>query len=193
MAASDRRAASMRLLVASLAAVVVCCVPPNALAADGYPEWVLAIRDCADDGKLDGTYSQHALQKAIGQLPAFEDEYYGCTETLRHALEGGSGKQGPSAPNGIVTESGAVAAAPEDVAALQSVQAAADAGDPVPAAVRIDAGVAGGDAGAPYLLGVPTRAAGVYPLWVTRDALLATMAALFATLCLHALRRRRAR
>ena len=184
------RARAVRAAWAGCLAVFLSCQLAPAALAGGYPEWVLAIRDCANDGKLDRTYSAAALKKAISEIPAFEDEYYGCTDTLRRALEGGSGKHEPPPPGGIVTESGAVAAAPEDVVALQTVQAAADAGAPVPVAATLNA--ADASAPTPLLLGEPTQEATAYPLWVTRDALVATLAAVLAALCLHALRRRRA-
>ena len=184
--------ASAYVAKACLAVILTCLLAPVAASANGYPEWVLAIRDCANDGKVDGTYSTQALKRAISELPAFEDEYYGCTDTLRHALEGGSGKHEPPAPNGILTESGAVAAAPEDVAALQSIQQAADTGEPPAALSGAPAGASVGPS--PHLLlGDAMRGTSSYPLWVTRDALLVTLASVLATLCLHALRRRRAR
>jgi len=176
--------------IGCLVVVLSCQLAPAVIAAGGYPEWVRAIRDCADDGKVDGTYSAHALEKAISELPSFEDEYYGCTDVLRHALEGGSGKHDPPPPNGILTESGAVAAAPEDLAALQIVQAAADAGAPLPATARFEAAAVDASPGAPFSISGPTREANAYPLWVTRDALLVTLGCLFATISLHALRRR---
>jgi hypothetical protein len=116
------------LLAATLAALALPA--PSALA---YPPWVLAIRDCASDGKLDGTYRPADLVKALQNVPSDGDEYTDCASAIRRALEGGSGKTGGPPPGGIVTASGAVAASPDDAAQLDTVIAAADAGDPAPA------------------------------------------------------------
>jgi hypothetical protein len=81
------------------------------------------IRDCADDGKLDKQYSQKELRDAERNLPSDIDEYTDCRSAIRAAMHGGSGNPGGPGPAGaIVTPSGAVAASPQDVAALTAVQ-----------------------------------------------------------------------
>lgn len=44
------------------------------------------IRDCTDDGSLQGNYSPGALQNAIPQVPTDTDEYYYCSDLFRQAL-----------------------------------------------------------------------------------------------------------
>jgi hypothetical protein len=119
------------LLVTAAASVALALVAPPALA---YPPWVLAIRDCAADGKLDGTYRPTDLATALGNVPSDGGEYSDCANAIRHALDGGSGKKDGPPANGIVTASGAVASSPDDVAQLQGVIDAANAGEPPPAA-----------------------------------------------------------
>jgi hypothetical protein len=121
----------MQKLVLLAATVAALALPaPSAFA---YPPWVLAIQDCASDGKLDGTYRPADLVKALQNLPSDGDEYSDCASAIRQALEGGSGKTDGPPPDGIVTASGAVAASPDDAAQLDTVIAAADAGEPAPA------------------------------------------------------------
>jgi hypothetical protein len=127
--------------------------------ADAYPPWVLAIRDCADDGKLDHTYRHEDLKEALKNVPSDGDEYSDCANVIRRALTGGSGSTMTPPPNAIVTQSGAIAASHQDIAQLQTVIAAADADEPgairVPAisrAIHVDAALADLDvrSSAPY-------------------------------------------
>jgi hypothetical protein len=81
------------------------------------------IRDCADDGKLDKTYTPKELQAGLSNLPSDIDEYTDCRSVIRAALHGGSGNPGGPGPAGaIITASGAVAASQGDVNALTAVQ-----------------------------------------------------------------------
>jgi hypothetical protein len=138
-----------KLLVTVAAIAAFAQVAPPALAyprgaPPPYPQWVTVIRDCANDGKLngvtvdgrvgDGTYRTPDLLKALHNVPTDGGEYSDCTNEIQRALDGGSGKDYGPPPNGILTPSGAVAASPEDVAQLQSVIDAASAGEPPSAA-----------------------------------------------------------
>jgi hypothetical protein len=116
-----------RLVVTAAATVALAVIAPPALA---YPPWVLVIRDCADDGKLDGTYRPTDLATALRNVPSDGGEYTDCANAISRALDGGSGKTDGPPPNGIVAESGAVASSPDDVVQLQAVIA----GEPPPAA-----------------------------------------------------------
>ena len=81
------------------------------------------IRDCAQDGKLDKSYSQKELRDAYNNLPSDIDEYTDCRSVIRAAMHGGSGNPGGPGPAGaIITASGAVAASASDVHALTAVQ-----------------------------------------------------------------------
>ena len=81
------------------------------------------IRDCAQDGKLDKTYTQKELQAALKNLPSDIDEYTDCGSVIRAAMHGGSGNPGGPGPAGaILVQSGAVAASQQDINALAAVQ-----------------------------------------------------------------------
>jgi hypothetical protein len=103
---------------ALVAAVLVLGLVP---AAQASPSDV--IRDCAQDGKLDRHYSQRELRQAEANLPSDIDEYTDCRSAIRAAMSGGSGSHGGAPPNGIATESGAIAGSPGDVAALDQLTA----------------------------------------------------------------------
>jgi hypothetical protein len=111
----------MGLVIAAAVAALA-----GAPAASAYPPWVLAIRDCADDGKLDHTYSHEALTEALHNVPSDGGEYSDCANELRHALTGGSGKTDAPPVNGVVAPSGAVAASGDDLAQLQRIVEAVD-------------------------------------------------------------------
>jgi hypothetical protein len=116
--------------------VVLALLVATPAHAETYPEWVLAIRDCASNGRLDQHYSSRALKRALHEVPSDGGEYTDCANAIRAALEGGSGKPEGPAPAGIVTDSGAVAASNADVAALQAVVANASRDD-VPPPIRL--------------------------------------------------------
>src|SRR4051812_15626630 len=94
-------------LLLVLAVIALLLTPP---AAGAYPPWVLAIRDCRDNDRLDGTYRPRDLAEALRNFPSDGDEYTDCADVIRRALEGGSGKPAGQLSQGIVTASGAVAA-----------------------------------------------------------------------------------
>jgi hypothetical protein len=81
------------------------------------------IRDCAQDGKLDKTYSQRDLRNANSNLPSDIDEYTDCRSVIRAAMHGGSGNPGGPGPvNAVITASGAVAGSASDVHRLTALQ-----------------------------------------------------------------------
>jgi hypothetical protein len=51
------------------------------------------IRDCADDGKLDGSYTPSEIRDARNNLPADQDQYTDCRDVLTRALGGTGDKQ----------------------------------------------------------------------------------------------------
>src|SRR5688572_13772215 len=53
------------------------------------------VRDCFDDGKLDGSYTASQIRDARNNLPADVDQYSDCRDVLARAL-GGSGSNDPS-------------------------------------------------------------------------------------------------
>src|SRR4051812_1647046 len=49
------------------------------------------IRDCTDDGRLQGHYSQKDLRDALNSMPSDIDEYTDCRDVIRRAAFGGAG------------------------------------------------------------------------------------------------------
>ena len=99
------------------------------------------IKDCNEDGELDGKYSNRELRQALDNLPSDIDEYSDCREVIAAAITAGSGatrggsepSRGGSDRNGEPAAGGggnrggggdtgggggAVAATPEEQAAL---------------------------------------------------------------------------
>ena len=60
------------------------------------------IRDCTDDGRLEGHYTQADLRDALNSIPSDVDEYTNCRDIIRRAAfsagAGGGGKNGGGRP-----------------------------------------------------------------------------------------------
>jgi hypothetical protein len=88
-----------------------------------------AIKDCADDGVLQGTYNKRELREARKHLPSDLREYSDCDSVLVAALaslanKGKGGRAGggtlpPAGPPALTTSSGAVASSPQQLDALK--------------------------------------------------------------------------
>lgn len=111
--------------IVAMAMLVVAASPAQANYRD-------AIRDCADDGVLQGTYTKHELQQARSHLPTDIQEYSDCSAVLDRALAalanrksggraGGNLPPAAGAPN-LTTGSGAVAPNAQQFAALKQQQ-----------------------------------------------------------------------
>jgi hypothetical protein len=60
------------------------------------------LRDCADDGVLQGNYSPSELRKARQNIPTDTDEYTDCRDVLaRAAVAGVAGSGGPGGSGGL--------------------------------------------------------------------------------------------
>jgi hypothetical protein len=99
-----------------LAAVAVLAVLAATAQTAGAADYHAAIRDCNDDGVLQGHYSLHTLRQAKKHLPASLQEYSDCADVLARAIaaagRGGSAGGGSAPPLGnpaLTTGSGAVA------------------------------------------------------------------------------------
>jgi hypothetical protein len=83
-----------RLLIT---AVLGCLLLPAAAWASG----TAVIKDCTDDGVIQGHYSQQDYKNALANLPTDVDEYTDCRDVIKRAQLGGTGgKGGPGAPGG---------------------------------------------------------------------------------------------
>lgn len=58
------------------------------------------VKDCANDGKLDKTYSQSDYANALANLPADVDEYSDCRDVIQRARLGGSSSSNGSSGSG---------------------------------------------------------------------------------------------
>jgi hypothetical protein len=99
MAGNARRA-----LILVAAALVAAVMVPDANASGRQ-----VIRDCSEDGILDGKYSQGELQDALHNLPSDLDEYTDCRAVIRAAQlaaarqHGKAGRRPAAASSGPAT------------------------------------------------------------------------------------------
>jgi len=164
--------------------VVLAAHAPGALAAD-YHE---AIRDCNDDGTLQGHYSRSTLRQARNHLPASLREYSDCADVLARAIaaagkSGGTGGGQPAPALGdpaLTTGSGAIASNPDQLNTLkQKTKQSTD--DRAPAKIAV-----GGTQVTPGTAGISNKALRTSPNELPSSLLIALIAlavtAILATL-----------
>lgn len=95
----------VRNLLMPLAAFAVLALAPTAAAS---PDAV--VRDCAEDGTLDGSYSEADKRAALKRIPADLDEYSDCRAVI--AGGGGNVKASASSVGGEGPGDGAAAGTP---------------------------------------------------------------------------------
>jgi hypothetical protein len=86
-AASVKRPMRRTVFMALFAALLLV---PTAHATEGPIQDLL--KDCADDGVLQGDYTPSELRKAQTQLPTDIDEYSDCRDVLSRAISAGASK-----------------------------------------------------------------------------------------------------
>src|SRR5215213_10678426 len=82
-----------RHLIRVTAFVAVWLVALVAAAASAGASATDVIRDCSEDGVLDGKYSHSEIEKALEQLPSDLDEYTDCRSVIRGAQLGSAGRK----------------------------------------------------------------------------------------------------
>ena len=82
-------ASTFRTTLAALIALVLA----GALAAPAGASPAGVIRDCSEDGVLNGKYSQSELDGSLEQLPSDLDEYTDCRAVIRRAQLGSAGSK----------------------------------------------------------------------------------------------------
>jgi hypothetical protein len=101
-----RFATTTRFMLLLLAAAVALALPATSSAQRGHE----IIRDCAQDGDLDGNYSQKELEEAYENMPSDIDEYSNCRSVIEAARErsgvGGGSKESPGLGAGSNGSSG---------------------------------------------------------------------------------------
>jgi hypothetical protein len=126
-------------LVAVLAAMAVTVSP-------ALPSAISVIRDCSEDGVLNGKYSASELERALDQLPSDLDEYTDCRSVIRRAQLGSAGGKHRSAKPAAVADRVDTAAPPTPGEADEIAEAAG-----ADEAVRIGGtGVRPGESGEPF-------------------------------------------
>ena len=92
---------------------------PGIASAKGYQD---VIRDCSQDGQIDGHYTQHQLDQARHHIPSDVDEYTSCRDAIAAALargrNSGGGGAAPSNP-ALTTTAGATAYNQSDYQSLK--------------------------------------------------------------------------
>ena len=89
-----RRLPSRRNAIRRLAYSLVLLIGIAGLVAPAVAGANRVIDDCAEDGRLDRTYSNEELRRAEDELPADLDEYSDCREVIAGAISGGSDRGG---------------------------------------------------------------------------------------------------
>jgi hypothetical protein len=126
-------------LVAVLAVFAVA-VPAASGSAMGV------IRDCSEDGILNGKYSPSELDGALEQLPSDLDEYTDCRAVIRRAQLGAAGDKHRAAKRPAAADR-VDAAAPPTATEQRKIAKARGSDEPV----RIGGkGVRPGESGAPF-------------------------------------------
>jgi hypothetical protein len=126
-------------LVAVLAVMAVAAMP-------AFSSPMSVIRDCSEDGVLNGRYSPSELDGALEQLPSDLDEYTDCRSVIRRAQLGSAGDKhrGSKAP---AVADRVDSAAPPTAGEQKEIAKATGSGD----SVRIGStGVRPGQSGAAF-------------------------------------------
>ena len=87
-----------------LVLVITFTFLPAAAALAGSGEKV--IRDCTDDGVLQGHYTQKQLRDALASIPTDVDEYTNCRDVIRRAAFAGGGSGSGKGGSGGGTSGG---------------------------------------------------------------------------------------
>jgi hypothetical protein len=97
----------LRLALACLVLGLIVAVP-----AANAASTTQILRDCADDGVLQGDYSPSELRKARQNIPTDTDEYTDCRDVLARAAAAGVAAKGGSGGTGGPSGSGGAADRP---------------------------------------------------------------------------------
>jgi hypothetical protein len=95
----SQRRSSPPLLVRRLLIIVTLTFALSPAAA-AWAGGAAVIRDCTDDGRLQGHYTQRDLRDALSSIPSDVDEYTNCRDIIRRAAFGGAGGGGKGSGGG---------------------------------------------------------------------------------------------
>ena len=109
-----------RTLLIALALLAPALVPTGAMASGAD-----VVDDCAEDGVINGRYSDEELRDGANEVPSDIDEYTDCREVIRAELGSGGDRSGRGSGGtgdpALTTDSGAVAGSREDIDALNQL------------------------------------------------------------------------
>ena len=114
-----------------LLALVALAAPAAAVASPNQ-----VIKDCAEDGALNGQYSNAELRKAKNNLPTDLDEYSDCRDIIANAITsgsdrgGGRGSPGQGVGGAGAADPGEAGARATDAADLEAITGGAENGAP---------------------------------------------------------------
>jgi hypothetical protein len=94
-----------RALRASFPLVALALIASVLFAAPAFGSAKDVIRDCSEDGVLNGHYSHSELAKALAQLPSDLDEYTDCRAVIRSAELRSANKKAGRGPGNVDTAS----------------------------------------------------------------------------------------
>jgi hypothetical protein len=107
--------------IALLCLLAALLVAPAAKAAST----IAILRDCQDDGVLEGHYTVAQLRKAARNLPTDVAEYTDCGDVLSRAIDAAAATTAPSRPHASTSPSGSAAAPPPATPTTPSLAAPA--------------------------------------------------------------------
>jgi hypothetical protein len=136
----------MRFAVRTTTTLVAVLAVMAAAVSPAHSSAISVIRDCSEDGVLNGKYSASELERALDQLPSDLDEYTDCRSVIRRAQLGSAGGKHRKAKPAAVADR-VDAGAPPTTGEAGEIAKATGADE----AVRIGGtGVRPGESGAPF-------------------------------------------
>ena len=96
------------LLLTALAALAALALAPVAAASPAA-----VVRDCAQDGSLDGSYSDADKRAALGKIPADVDAYSDCRSVIGGSVGGGGSGATATASASGTSSPGTAAVTPQ--------------------------------------------------------------------------------
>jgi hypothetical protein len=140
------RHVSMRFAARTITTLVAVLAVLAAVGTPALASPMGVIRDCSEDGILNGKYSTSELEGALEQLPSDLDEYTDCRAVIRRA-QLGSAQEGHGAAKRPAVADRVNAAAPPSAGEERAISKATGSGG----SVRIGgSGVRPGESGAPF-------------------------------------------
>jgi hypothetical protein len=91
-------------LAGLLTVLVAACAALSVTAPRAHASAAAVIRDCSEDGVLNGHYTQSEIRKALEQLPSDLDEYTDCRSVIRAAQLGSAARKHAKRSKGVASK-----------------------------------------------------------------------------------------